>query len=77
MKMSRFDYVKYDLQAEAKQIEFKQAAERLEKQILLILPVGRAQSLALTSLEEMFMWVGKAIRDDQISRNANGSFNGA
>ena len=30
---------------------------------------GRSASLALTKLEEAYMWIGKQIRDDQIARN--------
>jgi hypothetical protein len=32
---------------------------------------SRPQSLALTSLEECYMWIGKAIRDNQIERNGS------
>jgi hypothetical protein len=31
--------------------------------------VGRAKSIILTKLEEAFMWMGKAVRDDQIERD--------
>lgn len=31
----------------------------------------RAKALALTKLEEVYMWIGKAIRDDQIERNGS------
>ena len=34
-----------------------------------LLPEGRAKSLALTKLEECYMWIGKAIRDAQMKRN--------
>lgn len=49
--------------------------ENLDATIRAITPEGsRYTSLALTSLEEMFMWVGKAIREAQIGREnaANG-----
>lgn len=29
---------------------------------------ARAKALALTKLEECYMWIGKALRDDQIAR---------
>lgn len=67
--MSRFDYVQYDAKAAEKQASCKTAAQRLEAEIDA-LPHGRAKSLALTSLEETYMWIGKAIRDDQIARGA-------
>ncbi len=64
---NRFDYVKYDDKATTAQAEFKSAMQALEK-LTDKLSKGRAQSLVLTKLEEAFMWVGKAIRDDQIVR---------
>lgn len=66
----RFDYVKYDAIAIAKQEGFKQMVETLEKAADDMLPIGRAKPLFLTSLEEAYMWVGKAIRDEQIARNS-------
>lgn len=35
------------------------------------LPPGRAKALAVTKLEECYMWIGKAIRDEQIARNGS------
>lgn len=35
------------------------------------MPHTRATSLALTKLEEAYMWIGKALRDDQIARNGS------
>lgn len=29
---------------------------------------GRPQSLAMTKLEEVYMWIGKAIRDHQVEQ---------
>jgi hypothetical protein len=66
--MSRFDYVKYDDRAMKTQEHFKQAFIELEGMVEC-LPAGRAKSLILTKLEEAYMWVGKAIRDEQLSRN--------
>lgn len=81
--MSRFDYVKYDQFAIDRQDEFKQMMHQLENGITAIgslIPeparsasVGRAKALALTKLEEVYMWIGKAIRDDQIIRNGQAS----
>ena len=65
----RFSYVKYDAQSQSMQEEFKaifEQAERLGNE----LPEGRAKSLFLTYLEIAYMWTGKAIRDEQIKRDA-------
>jgi hypothetical protein len=67
--MSRFDYVKYDSKAQDDQAFFKDIAESLEREISTALGSPRAKSLALTKPEECYMWIGKAIRDDQIERN--------
>lgn len=68
--MSRFDYVAYDSLAQGQQNYAKDAAQNFEA-IINALGSGRAQSLALTKLEEVYMWVGKAIRDEQIKRNGS------
>lgn len=66
--MSRFDYIRYD-EISTKQSEFFKAAfESIEKEVMMSLSDGRAKSLALTNLEEAYMWLGKAIRDEQIAR---------
>lgn len=69
--MSRFDYVEYDQIAKVQQDYFKHEVEVLEKAIEQH-KNGRAKALALTALEECYMWIGKMIRDDQVGRN-NGS----
>jgi hypothetical protein len=66
--MNRFDYVKYDHDAQRDQAEFKEAFIDLERDIETIIKSPRAKALALTKLEECYMWVGKGIRDDQIER---------
>ena len=68
--MSRFDYVKYDESSAGMQHLAKMDCERLEITIEK-LTNGRAKALALTALEECYMWIGKAIRDDQIQRNGS------
>lgn len=68
--MSRFSYVKYDEVAQARQEVAKQLCEQLED-LIDDMPSGRATSLALTKLEECYMWIGKAVRDDQIARNGS------
>lgn len=66
----RFDYVRYDDQSTATQAEFKVTFEAVAAKIET-LGAGRPKSLALTKLEEAYMWVGKAIRDDQIARGGD------
>jgi hypothetical protein len=65
--MSRFDYVQYDEIAKVQQAVYKELFSTLEDSVKGLSP-GRATSLILTKLEEAYMWVGKAIRDDQIAR---------
>lgn len=69
--MSRFDYVRYDETAMSIQESFKRRVIDLEDGINILLVSPRAKALALTKLEEVYMWIGKAIRDDQISRNGS------
>ncbi len=68
--MSRFDYVKYDWEAMEDQDKAKRHCAVLET-LIERLDSSRAKSLALTKLEECYMWIGKAIRDDQIKRNGS------
>lgn len=75
---ARFNYVKYDEGAVQDQESAKTLVQEVE---VLIESIGysqpipsaectRAKALALTKLEECYMWIGKAIRDDQIARGA-------
>lgn len=68
--MSRFDYVRYDETAQSYQDTAKQLCVVFES-LIDKLSNGRAKSLALTKLEECYMWIGKQIRDDQIARNGS------
>lgn len=70
LEPSRFDYIAYDRQAQSEQAGAKQICSLLETTINA-LGKGRYQSLALTKLEETYMYIGKAIRDNQIARNGN------
>lgn len=63
--MSRFDYVKYNETAQKLQEAFKEQFVTLADAVEA-LEDGRAKSLVLTKLEEAYMWIGKAIRDQQI-----------
>lgn len=65
--MSRFDYIAYDDEAKELQAEFKSLFQKVESQTEAF-PDGRSKALALTALEESYMWIGKAIRDGQIAR---------
>lgn len=69
--MSRFDYVRYDTLAMNQQEKFKGMFNQLSSDADTILKSPRAKALVQTKLEEAYMWVGKAIRDDQIERNGS------
>lgn len=75
--MNRFDYVAYDEQANALAGEFKGAFVDLEAKIESHFAspksagVARYKAMLLSKLEEAYMFVGKAIRDDQIARNGS------
>lgn len=68
MATSRFDYVQYDVQAQAAQAAIKEAFQQLETVVTTNLPPGRPYSLVVTKLEEAYMWVGKGVRDAQLAR---------
>lgn len=70
MAASRFDYVKYDGVTQTIQDAFKKAFIEIENGVDGLMD-GRAKSLAYTKLEEAYMWIGKALRDDQIQRNGS------
>lgn len=69
--MGRFSYIRYDDEAVVIQGDFKARFESIERAIEANLSSGRAKALALTALEECYMWIGKQIRDDQISRGGS------
>lgn len=62
-----FNYIKYDEISLEKQERCKELIEALEGQIERM-GAGRYQSLAMTALETAYMWIGKAIRDEQVRR---------
>lgn len=64
--MSRFDYVKFGPDAQSVQEDAKKKCQALEA-FIEEGPDSRAKSLALTKLEECYMWIGKMIRDEQIA----------
>lgn len=65
---NRFDYTVFNEETKRKQSEllvyFKALADRVEE-----LGPSRSVSLALTNLEECYMWVGKALRDTQLEQS--------
>lgn len=69
--MNRFDYVKYDDNATKLQSDFKDQFMVLESMVDKALMNGRAKSLVYTKLEECYMWVGKAIRDEQCEKRGD------
>ncbi len=66
--MSRFDYIKYDQKSQDTQQILKKHFEAIEKVLDEDLPEGAEKTLAIRKLEEAYMWTGKAIRNEQISR---------
>lgn len=62
--MSEFDYVEYTEESQALSDERKKATIALRDMIALLAP-SREKALALTKLEECFMWIGKAIKTQQ------------
>ncbi len=69
---SRFDFVKYDEKAAELSNKYKAKFQELEDSIARDLGPGkRSYATAMTKIEEAFMWVGKAIRDQQIDRNGS------
>lgn len=66
----RFNFVTYDDQSKEKSEAIKKAVANLEDVVENNLQGdSRAKSILLTKLEECFMWVGKAVRDDQLKRS--------
>lgn len=70
MLKKTFSYIRYDEQSVNQQRAFKEKFEELEALVAKMLVAGRASALAQTKLEEAYMWVGKAIRDEQFNRDA-------
>lgn len=66
--MNRFNYVDYDNQATTESEEAKALCEKLEHFIETKIKNGREKSLALTKLEETYMWIGKSIRAELVLR---------
>lgn len=65
---SRFDYIAYDAESSVKQAAFKAQFQLLEQMAGHHLRSPRWRQALIDKLEEAYMAVGKAIRDDQIDR---------
>lgn len=70
--MSRFDAVQFDESSKEKYALLTHEYCKLERIVNDLLEDGRARSVVMTKLEESFMWVGKAIRNDQWKREGRG-----
>lgn len=66
MREGRFHFVKYSKDSLTLSDLAKEHCIVLEELIEVNLPNSREKSLALTKLEECFMWIGKAVRSRQI-----------
>lgn len=64
-----FDYIKYDAYSENAQAAFKADFIKLEKKICDFFPDGRERQYALDALETSYMWIGKGLRNAQLTRN--------
>lgn len=64
-----FDYIVYDQESLDLSADIRAAMVAVEN-LLYRLNQSRPRSLAATKLEEAHMWAGKAIRDDQLNREA-------
>ena len=67
--MSKFDYAKFDSVSVERLAGAKALFEQAEGYLGVHLESSREKSLALTALEEAFMWVGKALNSDQERRD--------
>jgi hypothetical protein len=65
--VNEYDFIQFDDESLKKQAMFKEQVVKLTADIdALISPSARVE--ALKKLSECYMWIGKAIRDDQIAR---------
>lgn len=68
---TRFDYIAYDETASTCQHVFKRELTLFEDAVENLIKCPRSKALALTKIEEAYMWIGKGIRNDQIARNGS------
>ncbi len=65
---SRFEFIKFDDQAKTEHASFTEKFKEIEQDILTIRSTPYRFE-AMKCLEACYMWVGKAIRQEQIQRN--------
>lgn len=65
----RFGGIPFDGTSAALQSAIMANARALEREVMARIREGRSRDQALARMEEAMMWLGKAIRDDQVSRN--------
>lgn len=63
----RFDFVKFDDKTAKKQADFKAVLTFVGGELESMRP-STSRDLALVKLEEAYMWIGKALRDEQLNR---------
>ena len=68
-----FAFVKFGSKMKDKQKKVREAFEKLEKTLAETLTEGREKSLAKTELEVAYVWASRAVRAEQIQRNARSS----
>jgi hypothetical protein len=66
-----FDYVEWDEKSQEICDRLRTKTQDLYIDIFDSFLPSRERSLAATNLEQVFMWIGKAIRQDQIERGSD------
>lgn len=66
--MSNLDSIPYDDTSKQLYSELRILFGRAEAGAMMNLSGGRYKKHALLALEESFLWVGKALKDDQLKR---------
>ncbi len=66
--MSRFDYVKLDDDSTQLLSDLRNLCVDLEALLMSGTTHSREYALAMTNLEQAFMWMGKAVRNDYLAR---------
>lgn len=69
--LNRFANIQYDSVSAEQADKARELCQNLE---FLIdgLGAGRSQALAMTHLEESYMWIGKAIKEEQLRQRPGG-----
>lgn len=68
--MRRFDYVRYDEETQKTSMYIRDQILEVEKSILE-LGQSREASLAITKLEECYMWIGKHLKNKVLEKDAS------